>query len=138
MTNIDKEEITSLEQNTCDVLHDLRFGVHLSGYRQLLLLIPYYALDGNQSLTKELYPHIAKHFGYISWQSVERASRMAILDAWKRRDTAAWEKYFPGMQKVPSNKLFFATISEWIKKAPPREGRGIKIIKRNKHVRPNP
>ena len=114
-----EEEIEILRENTCDILHELRFGVHRLGYKQLLVLIPYYALDSGQSLSKELYPYVAERFGHVSWKSVEHEVRVAILDAWKHRDSNIWEKYFPGAKKVPSNKQFMATIAERIKKAPP-------------------
>ena len=101
------------------ILHELRFGVHRFGYQQLLLLIPRYGLDSRQSLSKELYPYAARRFGYSTWQPVEHAVRVAILDAWAHREPEVWEKYFPGMKKPPSNKRFIATIAEWIKNAPP-------------------
>ena len=108
-----------LREQTYHVLHELWFGVHRLGYRQLLVLIPSYALDSRQSLSKELYPKVAKHFGYATWPPVEHAVRIAILDAWERRDPAIWEKYFPGMKKAPRNKQFIAAIAEWIKNTPP-------------------
>lgn len=113
------EEIDILRDNTCSILYELRFGVHRLGYRQLLLLIPCYAMDSSQSLSKELYPYVAEEFGYVSWKPVEHAVRVAILDAWERRNPEAWEKYFPEGKKVPSNKKFLATIAERIKNAPP-------------------
>ena len=119
VVRIYEEEIEILRENTRDILHELRFGIHRLGYKQLLVLIPRYALDNSQSLSKELYPYVAKQFGYVSCQSVEHAVRVAVLDAWKRRDPEVWGPYFPGAKKVPSNKLFLATIAERIKRAPP-------------------
>ena len=119
MISIRKEEFVILCEKTSCILHELQFGVHRLGYRQLLLLVPYYALDNNQSLSKELYPCVAKQFDHTSWQSVEHGVRIAILDAWKRRDSTVWNKYFSGIGKVPSNKQFLAIISELIKETPP-------------------
>ena len=119
MASTYEEEMESLQENTYCILHELRLGIHRLGYRQLLILIPRYALDSSQSLSKELYPYVAELFGYVTWHPVEHASRDVILDAWERRDPEVWEKYFPGATKAPSNKQFIATIAEHIKKAPP-------------------
>ena len=114
-----EEEIEILRENTCGILHELRFGIHRLGYKQLLVLLPCYALDSHLSLSKELYPYVAECFGDVSWKAVEHAVRVAILDAWERREPGVWEKYFPGLTKAPSNKLFIAAVAERIKKAPP-------------------
>jgi len=114
-----EDQIFALREVTSRILHVLRFGVHRLGYKQLLLLIPCYALDNTQSLSKELYPYAADYFGYSSWQPVEHAVRVAILDAWERRDPEVWDTFFPGMKKPPSNKQFIATIAEQIKNTPP-------------------
>lgn len=118
------EQIDLQRENICGLLHELQIGIHRIGYRHLVILIPCYALDVDQSLTKELYPYVAGHFGCSSWQPVEHAVRIAIQDAWERRDVAVWEKYFPGMKKPPSNKQFIATLAERLKKPPPDNGRG--------------
>lgn len=114
-----EEEIEILRENTHIILQELRFGVHRLGYKELLVLIPCYAQDSDQSLTKELYPYTAEYFGYVTWKPVEHAVRVAIRDAWERRKPGVWEKYFPGVKKVPSNKQFVATIAGWIKNTPP-------------------
>lgn len=114
-----EEEIIILRQVTGRILRELRFGVHRRGYKQLLLLVPCYALDNEQSMSKELYPYAADYFGYAAWQPVEHAVRVAILDAWEQRDPALWEQYFPGLRKPPSNKRFIATLAERIKNTPP-------------------
>lgn len=119
MITTHEEQIILLREITSRILPELRFGIHRLGYKQLLLLIPCYALDSNQSLSKELYPYAADYFGYASWQPVEHAVRVAILDAWERRDPEVWEKYFPGMKKPPSNKQFIATLAERLKNTPP-------------------
>ena len=121
---ITAKEEDMLHERTYQALRELRVGVHRVGYQALLVLIPGYLLDSGQSLSKELYPYAAKHFGYASWQPVEHAVRVAILDAWARRDPAVWEKYFPGQAKAPTNKQFIAAVAERIKNAPPGDGRG--------------
>ena len=117
-----EEEFLTLSHITYPILHQLRFSVHRIGYKQLLILIPYYVLDDTQSLTKELYPRVAKEFGHSSYQAVEHAVRVAIVDAWQKRDSAVWEKYLPGLEKPPSNKQFIAAIAQWVKIPLPVKG----------------
>ena len=119
MITTTEEQIIILREITSKILHELRFGVHRLGYKQLLLLIPRYALDSSQSLSKELYPYAADYFGYFSWQPIEHSVRVAILDAWERRNPEVWEKYFPDIKKPPSNKQFISTIAEQLKNTPP-------------------
>ena len=114
-----EEQICSYREATCCMLHELQIGIHRLGYKQLTIAVPCFALDDQQSLSKELYPYVANYFGYANWQPVEHAIRDAILDAWEKRDPAAWEKYFPGMKKPPSNKQFIATLAERLKNTPP-------------------
>ena len=117
-----EEQTTILSDHTLRILHELYFGAHRLGYRQLLFLIPHYALDNSQSLTKELYPRAARHFGYSSWQPIERTVRIAILNAWSQRDHEIWSKYFSRIVTTPTNKQFIATIAEEIKKPLPVKG----------------
>ena len=100
------------------VLYDLRqlnVPVHLSGYRCLCVAIPKFAQDIGQSMCSELYPAVKEELGYMDWRAVEFAIRRAILAAWERRDSTAWETYFPGSTKAPSNKEFIATLAQRIK-----------------------
>ena len=118
------EEQTGIYQEiTRRILRELRVGIHRIGYQMLIVLIPCYAFDATQSLTKELYPFAARQIGYYSWQPVEHAVRVAIQDAWEKREPDVWEKYFPGMKKPPSNKQFIAAIAEQIKNPPPETRR---------------
>ena len=96
------------------MLHALGIAVHRRGYQQLCIGIPLYARDVTQSLTKELYPTIARELGYPDWRSVERAIRSAICDAWGNSRSAVWAVYFPDARKPPSNKEFIATLAERI------------------------
>ena len=118
-----EEKIILHRETTCSLLRELKIDIHRNGYRQLVILIPCFALDGNQRLSKELYPYVTELLGYTSWQAVERAVRIAIMAAWMHRNPSVWEKYFPDLRKPPSNKQFIATLAEQLKKAPPVSGR---------------
>ena len=100
------------------VLYDLRqlnVPIHLSGHRQLCIAISKFAEDITQSMCGEVYPAVAKAFGHMDWRAVEFSIRRAILAAWNHRDSEAWNEYFPGITKAPSNKSFIATLAQRIK-----------------------
>lgn len=88
--------------------------MHQNGFKQLCIAIPYYSQTSTQSLAKEVYPFVAECFGHASIAPVERAIRSSILYAWLRRESNTWNKYFPGFLKVPSNKVFIATLAEFL------------------------
>lgn len=109
----------------CTMLHKLGFPVHRSGYSLLTLAITQYAQGEMQSLTKELYPFIAQHFGCSDGRAIECAIRSVIADAWATGDPQTWALYFPGLRKPPSNKLLIATLAEYLQQnTPPEAGRG--------------
>lgn len=100
------------------VLYDLRrlnVPVHLSGYSQLCIAISKFSDDITQPVCGELYPAVANTFGHMDWRAVEFSIRRSILAAWKHRDPEVWCQYFPRITKVPSNKVFIATLAQRIK-----------------------
>lgn len=96
------------------ILHRLGVPVHRVGYKQLAMAIACFAENDTLSLTKELYPRIARAFGYSDWHPVEHAIRLVILQAWEQRDPALWGLYFPHGNRPPSNKQFIATIAQFL------------------------
>lgn len=97
------------------LLQELGIPCHLLGYQQLCIALPSYAQNSTQSLSKELYPIIAEQLLIPDWRAVEHAMRSAILHAWLHGDPTVWKRYFPRSQKAPSNKIFLATLSEYLK-----------------------
>lgn len=112
MTTTAEEWIRMLRDPTIHLLHHLGISTHRNGYKCLTVVIPCYAMDPGQSLTKEIYPYAAACFGCADWHSVERSIRSAIQDAWERRDPEIWAQYFTNQKKVPSNKQFIAVLAE--------------------------
>lgn len=94
------------------MLHELNIAVHRVGHKQLTIAILRYVQDDTQSLTKEVYPHVAKCLGYSDWRAVEHSIRVSIMHGWLDRNLEVWERYFPGLDKTPSNKLFIATLAQ--------------------------
>ena len=116
------------ETNTatiCTILHKLNFPIHRFGYAHLSLAITRYAQGDMRSLTKEVYPYVAEHFGYTDGRAIECTIRSAIADAWVTGDPQVWGLYFPGCSKAPSNKRLIATLAEQLQQnTPPENGRG--------------
>ena len=104
------------QEPPCDlskVLLDLSFGNHRDGYRFLIYGAPLFAQNTQQTVTKELYPAIGKHFGKSSCQ-VERSIRSAIDSAWQQRNDHTWRLYFTpapdGSIPRPTNSQMLHTL----------------------------
>lgn len=106
--------VFSSRQRVCRMLLELGIPIHRVGYKYLVMAVLCFQEDDTQSLTKGLYPDIALHFGYGDWHPVEHAIRMVILSGWENRIPGAWERYFPCARRCPSNKLFIATLAQFL------------------------
>lgn len=104
-------------------LHILNFPTHLHGYRQLCVALPIFAANSGISLSKELYPMVAEHFGLSDARTVEHSIRKAVEAAWTQRDPVVWAKYFPkkpdGSISCPSNKAFLSRLGEMLEEPYP-------------------
>ena len=98
-----------------NALQILGIPVHRKGYRQLALAVAIFTTDNTQSLTKEIYPAVAKLTGIVDWRLVERDIRTVIQYAWVNRDSTIWRVYFHQLEKVPSNKVFISVLAEMLK-----------------------
>ena len=122
------ERIQDLSQCDCAAIHlpcarttisnilmALDVPVKRKGYQYLESAIELFEKDPQQSMTKVLYPAVAKMYG-TSRESVERAIRSAIQGAWDDRDEKVWRLYFQpcrnGMVPRPTNKAFIAALAE--------------------------
>lgn len=109
----------------CTLLHELEFPVHRLGYSHLIIAITRYAKGDMPSLTKDLYPYVARRLGYHDWHAVERTIRYSIKNAWANGDPQIWSFYFPRCKKAPSNKYLIATLAEQVQQnTPPGIRRG--------------
>lgn len=101
--------------NICTLLAVLGIPGKLRGSTYLCHAIPLFARDPLQSVTKVLYPEVAKRCD-CDPSHVERSIRSAIEAAWKRRDDSIWKLYFPeeGMHsgKRPTNSAFIARLAQ--------------------------
>ena len=107
------------ELTVSNMLMGLDLSTKCVGYRYLESAILHYEQEPGLSVTKELYPQIARESGCSS-TCVERAIRSVIHSAWLRRDEAAWRRYFRatrnGIVPRPTNTQFIATLAEYLRR----------------------
>ena len=82
-----------LEVVVTELLHSLGIPAHLKGYRYVRRAVILAMETPEISMTKELYPSIAKEFRTTA-SRVERGIRHAIEVAWERGDTESINDIF--------------------------------------------
>ena len=106
-----------LEVMVTGILHNIGVPAHIKGYHYLRDGIILSLLDPNgmSSVTKQLYPAVAKRFGTTA-SRVERAIRHAIEVAWDRGDVDVLNSYFgytiQNSRGKPTNSEFIAMIAD--------------------------
>lgn len=109
-----------LEILVTNVIHDVGIPAHIKGYRYLryAILLAVQDMDILNSITKQLYPAIAKEFETTA-DRVERAIRHAIIVAWERGMPEQMQEYFGYALKQgsgkPTNSEFIAMIADKIR-----------------------
>lgn len=91
---------------------------HLSGYEYLISCVEYIMEHGRCSITKELYPEVAKKHKMTS-SKVERAIRHVVEVAFDRADPDTMYNYFGSsvdpLRGRPTNTEFIFTLVEYLK-----------------------
>lgn len=111
---------TSADPNTRigSQLQALGIPTKLRGSTYLREAVAVYAQDPLQSVTKSLYPQVAKRCGCAP-SHVERCIRSAIDTAWKNRDEEIWKLYFhqgaDGCIPRPTNGAFISRLADSLK-----------------------
>lgn len=107
----------SLETEVTSVIHEIGIPAHIKGYQYLrdAIIMAINDMDILNSITKQLYPNIAKHYNTTP-SRVERAIRHAIEVAWSRGKMDTIDKLFGytvnnGKGK-PTNSEFIALIAD--------------------------
>ena len=109
-----------LERYITKVMLDIGVPAHLKGYHYLrdAILLSGKDMEAVSSVTKLLYPTIAKHFKTTD-QKVERAIRNAIEVSWTRGNVDTFEKMFGYSVKSgrnrPTNSEYIARIADSIR-----------------------
>ena len=109
-----------LENLVTSIIHEVGVPAHIKGYQYVreAIMIAVEDMDVINSVTKVLYPEVAKRFGTTP-SRVERAIRHAIEVAWDRGDLETLQKFFgytvSNSKGKPTNSEFIAMISDRIR-----------------------
>lgn len=109
-----------LERYITEIMLDIGVPAHLKGYHYLREAIMLSGRDMEVvcSVTKLLYPTIAKHFRTTD-QKVERAIRNAIEVSWTRGNVETFEKMFGysvlSGRARPTNSEYIARIADKVR-----------------------
>lgn len=109
-----------LERYITGIMLDIGVPAHLKGYHYLrdAILISGKDMEVVSSVTKLLYPTIAKHFKTTD-QKVERAIRNAIEVSWNRGNAETFEEMFGysvlSGKTRPTNSEYIARIADKVR-----------------------
>jgi two-component system response regulator (stage 0 sporulation protein A) len=109
-----------LEKYITEIMLDMGVPAHLRGYHYLrdAILLSGRDMEVVSSITKLLYPAIARHFKTTD-QKVERAIRNAIEVSWKRGNRVTFETLFGysvrSGKSRPTNSEYIARIADKIR-----------------------
>ena len=112
-----KRDIGDIETMVTGIIHEIGIPAHIKGYQYLrhAIIMVVNDLDIINSITKELYPTVAKDFNTTP-SRVERAIRHAIEVAWDRGDTEVLNSFFgytiANSKGKPTNSEFIAMIAD--------------------------
>lgn len=106
-----------LEADITNIIHEIGVPAHIKGYMYLrkAITMVYEDIELLGSITKVLYPDVAKHFNTTS-SRVERAIRHAIEVAWSRGNIDAISSLFGYTVNIskakPTNSEFIAMVAD--------------------------
>ena len=109
-----------LENLVTSIIHEVGVPAHIKGYQYVreAIMIAVEDMDVINSVTKVLYPEVAKRFGTTP-SRVERAIRHAIEVAWDRGDLETLQHFFgytvSNSKGKPTNSEFIAMISDRVR-----------------------
>lgn len=109
-----------LEKYITEIMLDIGVPAHLRGYHYLraAILLTGRDMEAVSSVTKLLYPAVAKHFKTTD-QKVERAIRNAIEVSWTRGNVDTFEKMFgysaASGKGRPTNSEYIARIADKVR-----------------------
>ncbi len=109
-----------LEKYITEIMLEIGVPAHLKGYHYLrdAILMTGKDMEVVSSVTKLLYPTVAKHFKTTD-QKVERAIRNAIEVSWTRGNVETFEEMFgysiASGKNRPTNSEYIARIADKIR-----------------------
>ncbi len=110
-------DMPDMEAQVTKIIHQIGVPAHIKGYQYLRCAILMTIEDSEviNSVTKVLYPSVAKRFGTTT-SRVERAIRHAIEVAWDRGDVDTLNSFFgytiQNTRGKPTNSEFIAMIAD--------------------------
>nr|WP_239581278.1 sporulation transcription factor Spo0A [Jeotgalibacillus terrae] len=113
----EKNKKPNLDASITSVIHEIGVPAHIKGYMYLreAISMVYHDIELLGSITKILYPDIAKKFNTTS-SRVERAIRHAIEVAWNRGNVDAITNMFgytvSAARSKPTNSEFIAMVAD--------------------------
>ncbi|MDZ5712113.1 sporulation transcription factor Spo0A [Jeotgalibacillus haloalkalitolerans] len=116
-TKREKNKKPNLDASITSVIHEIGVPAHIKGYMYLreAISMVYHDIELLGSITKILYPDIAKKFNTTS-SRVERAIRHAIEVAWNRGNVDAITNMFgytvSAAKSKPTNSEFIAMVAD--------------------------
>ena len=117
-TEVAKERglvVDTMDQLIHESLLLLRLTGKRCGHKCLLSAVRMKVLDPQCQITKVLYPQVASECGG-SAQSVERAIRCVIAEAWEGERHPCWELYFPEyVDRCPSNGIVLERVADKVR-----------------------
>jgi two-component system response regulator (stage 0 sporulation protein A) len=123
VTGFDRAELytmQTLEEDVTEIIHEVGVPAHIKGYQYLreAIIMSVNNMDMLNSITKVLYPEIAKKF-QTTPSRVERAIRHAIEVAWSRGKMDTLDELFgytiSNGKGKPTNSEFIALITDKIR-----------------------
>lgn len=110
--------VSDVRSQTANMLLLLGISPKLRGYAYLREALILKAEKPDQSITKELYPEVAKRCDCAPMH-VERSVRSAIAAAWENRDDQMWRLYFTpdatGIIPRPTNGAFISRLADCLR-----------------------
>ena len=117
---VEQDMMKSLEEDVTGIIHEVGVPAHIKGYQYLreAIIMSVNNMDMLNSITKILYPSIAKKF-QTTPSRVERAIRHAIEVAWSRGKMDTLDDLFgytiSNGKGKPTNSEFIALITDKIR-----------------------
>lgn len=107
--------VDTLDQLIHESLLLLQLSGKRCGHKCLFSAVRIKVLDPQCQITKILYPQVASECGG-SAQSVERAIRCVVAEAWEGEHHLCWELYFPEyVDRCPSNGVVLERLADKIR-----------------------
>lgn len=111
------EELSSFDVRITELFKQLGVPAHVKGYEYLRYAVKsLLESDEKMSLTKEIYPLVAKHYKSTA-SRVERAMRHAVEISWDRGDYEVRNRIFgysvnPEKGKATNGEFIYAVVDE--------------------------